>query len=95
MEDILNRVKSNCRFLIELDLSNNNITDKEALLLVDALKKNNTIKKINLCRNPLLGDIGKKAIMEEINGREIEVSFVRKFIAFGDKHCIYHIYKDL
>jgi len=94
MEDILKRIKSNCKFLIELDLSNNNITDKVALLLVDALKENNTIKKINLCRNPL-GDIGRKALMEEIKDRGIEISFVKNFIAFGDKHCIYHIYKDL
>jgi hypothetical protein len=95
MEDILIKIKSNCGFLTEIDWSNNNITDEVALLLVDALKQNNKIKKINLYNNPKLGDIGKKAIMEEIKGRGIEVYFVKNFSAFGDKHCVYHIYKGL
>ena len=45
MEDILIKIKSNCVFLTEIDWSNNNITDEVALLLVDALKQNNKIKK--------------------------------------------------
>jgi Ran GTPase-activating protein (RanGAP) involved in mRNA processing and transport len=93
MEDILKRVKCNCRFLKELDLSNNNITDKVALLLAEALKTNNIIEKINLCKNPI-GDIGKKAIMEVLKNKKIEIYFVKNFIAHGDKECIYHIYKD-
>jgi hypothetical protein len=91
MNDILNRVRNNCRFLTTLDLSNKNINDKTALLLANALKTNTILKKINLCHNPM-GDIGRFALAAAIEGKSIKLSFVNNFIIVrGDKNVNYHI----
>ena len=53
MNDILHRIKNNCRFLTTLDLSKKNITDDFAFLLASALKTNTRLKQLNLCDNPI------------------------------------------
>ena len=90
MEDILNRIRNNCRFLTTLDLSNKNIKDKTAFLLADALKTNTRLKKLNLCDNPI-GDNGRFALGAAVKGKSIKLSFVNNFIVVGDKNVIYHI----
>ena len=91
MDDILNRVRNNCRFLTTLDLSNKNIKDKPALLLADALKTNTRLRRLNLCNNPM-GDMGRFALAAAVKGKSIKLSFVNNFIIVrGDKNVIYHI----
>ena len=90
MDDILNRVRNNCRFLTTLDLSNKNIKDKTAFLLADALKTNTRLKKLNLCDNPI-GDNGRFALGAAVKGKSIKLSFVKNFIVVGEKDFIYHI----
>ena len=90
MDDILNRIRNNCRFLTTLDLSNKNINDKFALQLANALKTNTKLKILNLCNNPV-GDIGRFALAAAVKGKSIKLSFVKNFIVVGEKDVIYHI----
>jgi len=92
MNDILHRIKNNCRFLTTLDLSKKNITDDFAFLLASALKTNTRLKQLNLCDNPI-GDKGRFALAEAIDGKSIKLSFVKKFIVVGGKNVVYHIIK--
>ena len=91
MDDILNRIRNNCRFLTTLDLSNKNINDKFALQLANALKTNTKLKILNLCNNPV-GDIGRFALAAAVKGKSIKLSFVNNFIVVGEKDVIYHIW---
>ena len=93
MDDILNRIKNNRRFLTTLDLSNKNIKDKTAFLLADALKTNTRLKRLNLCNNPI-GDNGRLALARAIEGKTIKLSFVNNFIVAGDENVIYHIFSN-
>jgi Ran GTPase-activating protein (RanGAP) involved in mRNA processing and transport len=92
MNDILHRIKNNCRYLTTLDLSNKNISDKFVLQLANALKTNTRLKKLNLCNNPI-GDVSRFALAEAIKGKSIKLLFVKNFIVVGnDTNCMYHIY---
>ena len=81
MNDILYRIKNNCRYLTTLDLSNKNISDKFVLQLANALKTNTRLKKLNLCNNPI-GDVSRFALAEAIKGKSIKLLFVKNFIVF-------------
>ena len=91
MDNLFYRIKSNCKFLTKVDLSNKNVNDEMAFLLADALKTNTNLKELHLCNTPI-GDKGKTALTAAIKGKSIKLFFVNNFVAYGDKGVIFHIY---
>ena len=81
MNEIIDRIRLNCRFLTTLDVSkmDNKWLDK----IMEALKTNTHLKKIKIRDD-------ENVDMWFNTNREIY--FVDKFIAFKDKGVIFHIY---